>query len=109
MNLADNPSRVKITVLRCFSTEEVFKDSPIKATYSGPCPAFKDGQEFIIDKTRNPVKPEGFCVYAWDSVLWGVMALRSGADFLAWYEEPGVAIWSCPDGLRPVIFKLERI
>ncbi|MCJ7609354.1 TIGR04076 family protein [Candidatus Bathyarchaeota archaeon] len=82
----------------------------MNATYGGPCPFFKDGQEFIVEKTRNPVKPEGLdCPYAWDSVFWAVMALRSGADFAAWYKEPGVAIWSCPDGLRSVVFKLERI
>jgi len=114
--LADMPSRVKITVLRRFSTEEVFKDPPVKAKYKGPCLAFKVGQEFTIDTSpepffnlRVPVKPEGFCPIAWDSIFWGVMALRSNSDFLEWYEDPGVAIWSCPDGLRPAIFKLERI
>jgi uncharacterized repeat protein (TIGR04076 family) len=108
--LADIPSRVKITVLRRFSTEEVFKESPVKAKYSGPCPVFKDGQEFVIDKESPlPSMPEGFCPYAWDSIFWGVIALRSNGDFLEWYEDPGVGIWSCPDGLRPAIFKLERI
>jgi uncharacterized repeat protein (TIGR04076 family) len=107
--LADIPSSVKITVLRCFRPEEVFKVPPVKAKYSGACDAFKEGQEFIIAKERYIVKPEGFCTSAWDSIFWGVMALRSNADFLEWYEEPGVAIWSCPDGLRPVIFRLERV
>ena len=102
-------SSVKITVLRRFSTEEVFKEPPVKAKYSGPCPAFKDGQEFIIDGDKPPLMPEEFCPYAWDSIFWGVMALRSNGNFREFYEEPGVAVWSCPDGLRPAIFKLQRI
>ena len=77
----------------------------IKAKYSGPCPYFEDGQVFnVVDEEM----PKGFCSYAWDAIFWGIVALRSGGDFLEWYEEPGVAVWCCPDGLRPVIFKLER-
>ena len=100
---------MKITVLRRFKPEEVFKVSPVKSKFRMPCGVFKDGQEFIIPKEKYVDKPEGFCSDAWDSIFWGVMALRSNADFLEWYDEPGVAVWSCPDGLRPTIFKLERI
>ena len=106
--MVDIPNRVKITVLRRFSTDEVFKDPPVKAKYSGRCSALKDGQEFIVTEEKSLVMPEGFCPFAWDSIFWAVMTLRSNGDFLEWYEDPGVAIWSCPDGLQPVIFKLER-
>ena len=33
--------------------------------------------------------------------------LKEGQEFYADYAKPGVAICSCNDGLRPVIFKLE--
>ena len=61
------PSSVKVTVLRCFKMEEVFKDPPIKAKYSGPCDEFKEGQEFLIGTEKTPRMPEGFCTFAWDS------------------------------------------
>jgi uncharacterized repeat protein (TIGR04076 family) len=107
--LVKRASNVKITVLRRFSTEEVFKDPPVKAMYSGPCPIFEDGQVFhVVDEDELPQMPKGFCPYAGDAIFWGVMTLRSHGDFLEWYDEPGVAVWCCPDGLRPVVFKLER-
>ncbi len=102
-------SDVKITVIRCFSTEEVFPNPPVTAKYSGPCPRFKEGQEFLIKGDTPFIIPEGFCSFAWDAIFWCVMNLRSHGDFLEWYEEPGVGIWACPDGLRPVIFKVERL
>jgi uncharacterized repeat protein (TIGR04076 family) len=88
--------------------EEVFKDPPIKAKYSGPCDEFMEGQEFIIGSEKTPRMPERFCPFAWDSLFWAIMTLRSDGDF-EFYEDRGVAVWSCPDGLRPVIFKLERV
>ncbi|MGA3191401.1 MAG: TIGR04076 family protein [Candidatus Bathyarchaeia archaeon] len=96
--------RVKITVLKRFDTKEVFKVPPVKAKYSGPCPIFKEGQVFHIDDRM----PSGFCPYAWDVIFGGVVTLKSNGNFSDWYDEPGVAVVSCPDGLRPVIFKLER-
>jgi len=39
-----------------------------------------------------------------------IMTLRFGGNpwFPEYYEDHGVAVACCPDGLRPVIFKLER-
>ena len=96
--------RTKITVLRLFDTKEVFEDPPVKAKYSGPCPVFKEGQVFYVDDSM----PSGFCPYAWDAIFPLIMTLRFGGNCFEWYEEPGVGVTCCPDGLRPVIFKLER-
>ena len=52
--------------------------------------------------------PEGFCNTAWISIYNNLRFLSFGCD-LPWFKEKGVAINSCIDGLRPVIFKLERI
>jgi uncharacterized repeat protein (TIGR04076 family) len=97
--------RLKITVLKRFDTKEVFKDSPIKTKYSGPCSLFKKGQVFYVNQSTMP---NGFCPFAWDAMFWTVVTLESNGNFSEWYEEPGVAVTCCPDGLRPVIFKLER-
>jgi uncharacterized repeat protein (TIGR04076 family) len=95
---------IKITVLKRFDTKEVFKDPPVKAKYSGPCPVFKEGQVFHVDESM----PSDFCPYAWDTIFPYIIALRSDGSFNEWYEEPGVAVACCPDGLRPVVFKIER-
>lgn len=95
---------IKITVLKRFDTKEVFRDLPVRAKYSGPCPDFKEGQVFIV----NDITPTGFCSYAWDIIFPYVKALKSGNNFFEWYEEPGVVVACYPDGLKPVVFKLER-
>jgi uncharacterized repeat protein (TIGR04076 family) len=96
---------LEITVLKRFDTKEVFKNPPVKAKYGGPCSMFKEGQVFHVDESSMP---NGFCPFAWDAIFWAVVALESHGNFSDWYEEPGIAVACCPDGLRPVIFKLER-
>jgi len=101
-----NGHQVKITVLKRFSPSEVFSKSPV--TQVGPmeaCRLFKDGQEFIVEDVQMP---KGFCTSAWASIYGNVRLLAFGGD-LPWFKEKGVAVNCCIDGLRPVIFKLERI
>jgi uncharacterized repeat protein (TIGR04076 family) len=98
-------SSIKITVLKLFDTKEVFKDPPVKAKYSGPCPVFKEGQVFHVDDNM----PSDFCPYAWDTIFPYIITIRANGNFREWYEEPGVAVACCPDGLRPVVFKIERM
>ena len=52
--------------------------------------------------------PEGFCGWAWDDIYKVVQALRFHGNF-HWFDEPGVSVNCCTDGLRPVVFKIERI
>ena len=100
---------VKVTVLKRFDPTEVFEKSPV--TPEQPmkaCETFKDFQEFIV--TGNDLKmPDGFCSAAWVSIFPYLMALSLGAEGCWWLKEKNVAIAACIDGLRPVIFKLERI
>ncbi len=98
--------QVKITVLKRFSPSEVFAENPV--TPVGPmqaCELFKDGQEFIVEGVQMP---KGFCTSAWVSIYGNVRLLAFGCN-LPWFKERGVAINCCTDGLRPVIFKLERV
>jgi uncharacterized repeat protein (TIGR04076 family) len=48
--------RIKVTVLKLFDTAEGFSEAPVKAKYDGPCPIFKEGQEFYVDD----IMPSGF-------------------------------------------------
>ena len=74
----------------------------------GPCPMLKEGQVFFADYAR----PDGLCDEAWKAIYQYAFALAHGADkglfyYGDWIRKPGVAICSCNDGLRPVIFRLE--
>lgn len=97
--------KVKITVLKKTFDEELAKE--YGADGLGACPMLKTGQVFYADYA----KPEGFCDEAWKAIYQYVFALSHGVDdvfyFGDWIKKPGVAICSCNDGLRPVIFKLE--
>ena len=98
--------KVKITVLK------TTLDRELAAEY-GPegltaCPMMREGQVFYADYA----KPEGLCDEAWKAIYQYVFALAHGAGedvfyYGDWIRTPGVAICSCNDGLRPVIFKLE--
>ena len=98
--------KVRITVLRRFSPSEVFERSAVTtASPMKECGIFKDDQEFIVEGMKMP---DGFCTSAWVSIYCNVRLLGYGGN-LPWYKEKGIAISCCTDGLRPVIFKIERI
>jgi uncharacterized repeat protein (TIGR04076 family) len=102
-----NLRKVKITVLKRFSPAGVFKKSPVTPVSNlGAYALFRDGQEFIVGEELK--MPEGFCTSAWVSIYGNVRLLAFGGD-LPWFKEKGVAVNCCIDGLRPVIFKLERV
>ena len=101
--MSEEQGRLKITVLKVFKPEEVFEDSPFKAMEHEPCEIHREGQVFYFEENQ----PEGFCNYAWNAIFPYVTTLSWGGDFKSVYKEPGVAVIACPDGLRPVIFKLE--
>ena len=99
-------NKVKITVLKTTLDKELVQEYGVPGL--GPCPMLKAGQVFYADYA----KPEGLCDEAWKAIYQYVFALAHGAGeglfyFGDWIDKPGVAICSCNDGLRPVIFKLE--
>lgn len=101
---------VKITVIKTFSTEEVFneklKDEVIKEE-SLTCPKLSEGQEFLVDESGNV--PEGFCHWAWADIHRDVNILRFGGHYPWMKENINKVYVSCTDGLRPVVFKLEAV
>ena len=98
-------NKVKITVLRRTLQEDLSRE--YGAENLPRCPMLREGQVFYADYA----KPEGLCDEAWKAIYQYVFALAHGVRetfyFGDWIREPGVAIVSCNDGLRPVIFKLE--
>lgn len=98
--------KCKITVLRKMFVEDLAKEYGVENLSF--CPMLKEGQVFYADYA----KPEGLCDEAWKAIYQYVFALAHGADndlfyYGDWIKEKGVAICSCNDGLRPVIFKIE--
>ena len=98
-------NQVRITVLRKTLQKDLAAEYGAEGL--GACPMLKEGQVFYADYA----KPEGLCDEAWKAIYQYVFALAHGVKkpfyYCDWIREGGVAICSCNDGLRPVIFKLE--
>lgn len=70
------------------------------------CDQVEDDQEFIID---NPyVMPKNICAHAWADIRAQILAIASGGTF-AGMKNPRMALATCTDPFRPVIFKIERM
>jgi uncharacterized repeat protein (TIGR04076 family) len=95
---------VKVTVLKKVQTGEILKEYGA-STVEMECPVVKEGVEYI---SKGGKMPEGFCGWAWADIQRDIAVLAFGGDF-PWIKKKGTMISCCTDGLRPVIFKLERI
>jgi uncharacterized repeat protein (TIGR04076 family) len=98
---------VKITVAKKLSTKDVFGSSPprISKDVESACPRFKEGDTYVSEKGSCP---QGFCSWAFADIQRDIAHLRFGGSY-PWMQEQGVAYSCCTDGLRPVIFRLERL
>ena len=103
--MVERASRLKITVLRRFKPGEVFGKPPVKGPPLDACGVYKDEQVFYVEADGR--MPEGFCGWAWDDIYKVVQTLRFHGNF-QWFDELGVSVNCCTDGLRPVVFKIER-
>ena len=99
--------RLRITVLRRMSPKEIFDKYPVtERDWFVPCDVYEDGQEFTVKEDLR--MPEGFCPSAWLTIYPNVRTLGFGGN-LPYFKEKGVAVSCCSDGMRPVIFKIERM
>ncbi len=89
--------KCKITVLKKSFNKELYKLYPYGV--ASPCGRLEEGQVFITNNRWDP--PEGFCAWAWRDLVPIIQSIHAGRAV--------PAISCCTDGLRPVIFKLERI
>jgi uncharacterized repeat protein (TIGR04076 family) len=101
-------AKVKITVVKKLDANDLFGDNiPIKikpGSLKPVCTEFNEGQEFIVDF----VCPPGFCGVAFSDMQKEIEHIIFGGSY-SWYEEKGATLSCCSDGLRPVIFKLEKV
>ena len=106
--------KCKITVLECKCFKD-YQEKYLSDPKSGPCPCFKPGDEFLLE--RNAHKDDfwhmlngNFCSEAWDAISCYVYtALQGGSIMKGWTNDEKMMIACCSDGTRPVIFKIERI
>jgi len=98
--------KLKITVLKRLDPQELFENFPVTPKNPvKPCEVFEDGQVFYVNERIR--MPEGFCETAWRNFYHNIRTLGYDGE-LPFFEETNVAINSCSDGMRPVIFKIER-
>ena len=101
-------AKVKITVVKAFSNEDVFGDDvPEHFSSSTPsqCVRHRPGEVFIIEGANYP---EGLCLWAFADIFRDIIHLWRGSDY-PWVGKPGVMYSACTDGKMPVVFKLERV
>lgn len=74
-----------------------------------PCENFKEGQEFVT----GYAKPPKFCDWAWNDIHKYVTVMLADGNFQTffkdWMKDDKTMIACCTDGVRPVVFKLEKI
>lgn len=100
-------AKVKITVIKKLYHQDLIEKYvlPEKQDAYTPCYRFNVNDEFIVDSFEMPEK---FCPWAWADIHRDIMLMLLNAD-VPISVEPGLIIATCTDGLRPVVFKLERI
>lgn len=100
-------NKLKITVLRTLDPEKLFDNLPVSLKQPlGPCQVFTEGQEIFVDE--NLRMSEEFCETAWRNFYHNIRVLGYDGE-LPFFKETNLAINSCSDGMRPVIFKIERL
>ena len=96
--------KCKITVLRreCY-TDLAAEYAPFP-DYS-PCQMMKEGDVFYTSGPFGNECPKDFCAMAWQAICLQATTLAGGGKVFGMDD---VHIACCNDGLRPVIFRLER-
>ena len=104
-------AKCKVTVIDKQYNSELAKQY-LTDPQAGKCPDFEVGQEFLFDvESYGSMNHGNFCTEAWDAIskyIWTCM--RGGSPMEAgWYKDERVVIACCNDGIRPVVFKIERV
>jgi uncharacterized repeat protein (TIGR04076 family) len=98
--------RIRITVLKTFDTKEIYGNNmpELPSGWSTTCPRLKAGDVFI---SEDGAFPQGFCSWAFADIQRDLTLVRFNCGFPGMPR--GVIYSACTDGLRPVLFKIERL
>ena len=94
--------RCKITVLKTMYLKDLADEYPPHE--QGPCNILKEGDVFYTSGPYGVDMPEGFCPPAWRAISSFASVFASGGKI---YSRDDVHLTACPDGQRPVIFRME--
>jgi uncharacterized repeat protein (TIGR04076 family) len=98
----------KITILRRLYDQELAEEYRHPEVDRGPCKFFAEGQEFTVNYLTE--RPVGFgCDWAWDDIHKVLMVLMLKGDYGTWMKDKNMFITCCTDGIKPVVFKIERL
>ena len=97
---------VRITVVERTFNEEASRTYAVPGL--GLCEMHTVGHVYVSDGWN---KPEGLCESAWQCMQHFVFTLShgGGAFFKDWMKDKNIALISCNDGCRPVLFLVERM
>jgi len=98
----------KITVLKTLYDPDLAQEYRRSDVRQGPCTFFKVGDAFTVNYLAE--RPSEFqCDWAWDDIHKIIMILMTHGNFGTWMKNENNFITCCTDGIKPVIFKIERI
>ena len=104
--------RIKITVLKREFYQEL-ADAFLVHPQVGKCGKFQDGQVFFVEEGQyDTFTHDGcFCQSAWDTIKDTVYSGLMGGNLYreGWSRDPGKLVLCCRDGIRPVVFLLEKM
>ena len=101
-------SGCKITVLKKMYDVALAQEYFRPELLGGPCDLFEVGQEFIVGELGHR-PPDFACDWAWNDLQKALTALTLDGDLSRWMKDAGTFVTCCTDGIKPVVFKLERI
>lgn len=97
----------RITVVKKIANHDLIEATAtpdFQTKSANGCDRFQVGDQFVVGLDSAP---EGFCPWAWGDIQRDVASMILGAD-ASWIIPKGTIITCCTDGLRPVVFKVER-
>ena len=103
-----NIMKIKITAVKQFAPKDIIGEDFIRENGQKieKCGYGEEGKTYIVEDPWNI--PEGFCHHAWFGLYKNISVLRNHGNFKTWTGENKIYN-TCPDGIRPVVFLLERI
>ena len=100
--------KCRITVLKCMCHQDLAQQYEPDAC---PCRMFHEGQTWILDQNSMSgywhLMGGTFCSEAWAAVSNYIDTILQGGTFET-ADGKNYKIASCPNGIHPVIFKIER-
>ena len=100
--------KIKITAIKQFSPKDIIGEDFIRENGQKieKCGYGQEGRSWIMENDWS--MPEGFCHHAFFGLYKNISVLRNEGNFSSWTGKDKIYT-CCPDGIRPVVFLVERI